>query len=194
MRAQSTKPYLVRAIYEWCNDCGYTPQLVVQVGGAVKVPLQFVQDGQIVLNISPMATNRLQIGNDAVTFQARFGGKAQEIYVPIDFILAIFARENGEGMAFEVSEGAELSEVSGMPDAAAPAGLEDATPAALPSPPALAAVTTSAVAPEGAKVQPFPVRNAAPGPDDLPPEPPSGPAGPAGPSGPGDRPRLTRVK
>ncbi len=185
MRAQSTKPYLVRAIYEWCNDCGYTPHLAVQVGEGVKVPPQFVQDGQIVLNISPMATNRLQIGNDAVTFQARFGGKAQEIYVPIDFILAIFARENGEGMAFEVAE------ASGMPDAAAPAGLEDATPIAPPPPPVLAAVTTPAAAPEGAKVQPFPARNAAPGPDDLPPEPPSGPAGPSGPS---DRPRLTRVK
>ena len=151
MGAQSTKPYLVRAIYEWCNDCGYTPHLAVQVGGAVKVPSQFVQDGQIVLNISPMATNRLQIGNDAVTFQARFGGKAQEIYVPIEFILVIFARENGEGMAFEVPD------PSGMPEAA-PEG------AKVP-----------------ANVQPFPARNAAPAQDDLPPEPPPGPAGPSAP-------------
>ncbi len=181
MRAQSTKPYLVRAIYEWCNDCGYTPHLAVQVGEAVKVPPQFVQDGQIVLNISPMATNRLQIDNDAVTFQARFGGKAQEIYVPIDFILAIFARENGEGMAFEVPEAIDPSE------AAAPADAGDVAPVASPPPPVLAAVPA---APEGAKVQPFPARSA-PAQDDFPPEP---PAGPAGPTGPGDRPRLTRVK
>ena len=182
MRAQSTKPYLVRAIYEWCNDCGYTPHLAVRVGGAVKVPPQFVQDGQIVLNISPMATNRLQIDNEAVTFQARFGGKAQEIYVPIDFILAIFARENGEGMAFELPEAAETS------DAAASADVGGAVPDGSYPTPVLAAVTTPPTAAEGAKIQPFPARGAGPAQDDLPPEP------PAGPSGPGDRPRLTRVK
>ncbi len=191
MRAQSTKPYLVRAIYEWCNDHGYTPHVAVQVGGAVRVPREFIQDGQIVLNISPMATNRLQIGNDAMTFQARFGGKAQEVYVPIESILAIFARENGEGMAFEGSAQSERSG-SAAPDGVADGARAGSPPPAIPTPPpALAAVPTSVSAPEGAKVQPFPVRNAAPAPDDLPPEP---PAGPAGPPGPGDRPRLTRVK
>lgn len=100
----STKPYLVRALWEWCCDNGFTPYIAVQVDDRTKVPKEFVRDGQIVLNLGPEATNRLQIGNDWVDFQARFGGVARDLSVPIGQIVAIYARENGAGMAFEVEE------------------------------------------------------------------------------------------
>ena len=100
MSTVSTKPYLVRAIFDWCNDNGFTPHLAVAVGEGVLVPPEFVRDGEIVLNISPLATNRLEIGNDWVEFQARFGGIARDVRVPISAVRAIFARENGEGMGF----------------------------------------------------------------------------------------------
>jgi stringent starvation protein B len=96
----STRPYLIRALFEWCMDCGYTPYLAVQVDASVQVPKEFVKNNEIVLNISPDATHGLQIGNEWVEFKARFGGVAREIMVPIDHVLAIYARENGQGMAF----------------------------------------------------------------------------------------------
>jgi len=95
------KPYLVRALFEWCNDCGYTPYVTVAVAEAVQVPAEYVKNGEIVLNISPLATNRLTIGNEYLEFQARFGGVAREVRVPVEFIRAIYARETGQGMAFE---------------------------------------------------------------------------------------------
>ena len=98
----STKPYLLRALYEWCCDSGLTPHIAVVVDGNTQVPREFVRDGQIVFNIGLDATNRLQIANDQVTFAARFSGVAREIIVPIGNISAIYARENGAGMAFEV--------------------------------------------------------------------------------------------
>lgn len=98
----STKPYLIRAIYQWCTDQGLTPYVAVAVDRRTMVPRQFVQDGQIVLNISPDATQSLVIGNELIVFQARFGGIAQNISVPVDSVAAIYARENGHGMAFEV--------------------------------------------------------------------------------------------
>jgi len=98
----STKPYLIRAIHQWCTDCGFTPYIAVLVDDGVRVPREFVKNGEIVLNISPLATSRLQLGNEAVEFQARFGGVAREVFVPIDRVLAVYARENGQGMAFEV--------------------------------------------------------------------------------------------
>ncbi len=98
----STKPYLIRAIYDWCLDAGLTPHLAVIVGEGVRVPRAFVRDGQIVLNIAPHATNKFQLDNEAMSCQARFGGVAHQLYVPIDNISAIYARENGQGMAFEV--------------------------------------------------------------------------------------------
>lgn len=98
----STKPYLIRAIYQWCTDQGLTPYVAVAVDRRTMVPRQFVQDGQIVLNISPDATQSLVIGNELIVFQARFGGIAQNISVPVDNVAAIYARENGHGMAFEV--------------------------------------------------------------------------------------------
>jgi len=97
----STKPYLIRAIYDWCIDSGYTPYIAVAVGEGVRVPTEYVKNGEIVLNVSSLATNRLKIANDAVEFQARFGGVAREVHVPISHVLAIYARENGQGMAFE---------------------------------------------------------------------------------------------
>lgn len=103
MELPSTKPYLLRAIWEWCCDNGLTPHLAVVVNEYTRVPREFVRDGQIVLNIGPDATNRLQIGNDLIEFQARFGGVARELSVPVEQVAAIYARENGAGMAFEVA-------------------------------------------------------------------------------------------
>jgi stringent starvation protein B len=97
----STKPYLIRAIHEWCCDNGYTPYIAVVADGRARVPREFVRDGQIVLNIGYDATGHLSIANDEITFQARFGGVAREIYVPISNVAAIYAKENGAGMAFE---------------------------------------------------------------------------------------------
>jgi stringent starvation protein B len=97
----STKPYLIRAIYEWCNDSGFTPYIAVAVAEGVRVPAEHVKNGEIVLNVSALATNRLSLGNQAIEFQARFGGVAREVYVPIERVIAIYARENGQGMAFE---------------------------------------------------------------------------------------------
>jgi stringent starvation protein B len=96
----STRPYLIRALYEWCADNGLTPYIAVQADQTVQVPREFVRDGQIVLNISADATSALMLGNDYISFKARFGGVAREIIIPIDRVMAIYARENGQGMAF----------------------------------------------------------------------------------------------
>lgn len=98
----STKPYLLRAIYEWCVDQGCTPYIAVAVDKNTRVPLGYAKDGQIVLNIGPMASNQLHMGNDVITFQARFNGQVQHLSVPVGNVAAIYARENGEGMGFEV--------------------------------------------------------------------------------------------
>lgn len=111
MTEVSTKPYLIRAIHEWCVDNGYTPYLAVAVNEKTLVPKEFVKAGEIVLNTSPLATNKLSLGNEAIEFEARFGGVVREIYVPIAQISAIYARENGHGMAFEVLK--PLAEVEG---------------------------------------------------------------------------------
>lgn len=112
MTETSTKPYLIRAIYEWCVDNGYTPYVSVSVNSKTQVPRAHVKAGEIVLNVSELATQGLQMGNDWIEFQARFGGVAQQISVPIDQVNAIFARENGQGMAFEVPKPlAEMDEV-----------------------------------------------------------------------------------
>ncbi|NDP59451.1 MAG: ClpXP protease specificity-enhancing factor [Oxalobacteraceae bacterium] len=103
MSESSTKPYLLRAIYEWCTDNGYTPYLAVLVDASTKVPMQFVKNGEIVLNISFDATSALKMDNDLVRFSARFGGVSRDISVPVENVIAIYARENGQGMAFEVS-------------------------------------------------------------------------------------------
>jgi len=107
----STKPYLIRAIHEWCVDNGYTPYLAVAVNEQTQVPKEFVKAGEIVLNTSPLATNKLSLGNEYVEFEARFGGVARQIFVPIEQVSAIYARENGHGMAFEVLK--PLAEIEG---------------------------------------------------------------------------------
>lgn len=104
MAETSTKPYMIRALYEWCCDNGYTPYLAASVDEHTLVPRQHVKGGEIVLNVSPMATSRLTLGNELVEFQARFSGVAQQISIPIGNISAIYARETGHGMAFEVSK------------------------------------------------------------------------------------------
>jgi len=96
----STRPYLIRALHEWCSDNGFTPYLAVQVDGSVQVPMEFVKNGEIVLNVSMDATSGLRLGNDHIEFKARFGGVAREIVVPLTHVVAIYARENGQGMAF----------------------------------------------------------------------------------------------
>ncbi len=103
----STKPYMVRAIHEWCTDNGLTPYLAVSVTKDVQVPKEHVRNGEIVLNIGLLATDRLMLKNDAISFQARFSGRVQEIYVPMDQVVAIYAKETGNGMAFDVNK--ELS-------------------------------------------------------------------------------------
>jgi len=101
----ATKPYLVRAIHEWCVDNGYTPYIAVDVDSHTKLPLQFVREGQIVLNISYDATSGLVIDNESIRFKARFGGVSQDIYIPVINVMAIYAKENGHGMAFDVKRG-----------------------------------------------------------------------------------------
>jgi len=99
----STRPYLVRALYEWCTDNGFTPYVAVMVDDTVQVPREYVKDGEIVLNVSFDATSSLKLGNDFIEFKARFGGKPRDIMVPMDRVMAIYARENGQGMAFPVN-------------------------------------------------------------------------------------------
>lgn len=100
----STKPYLIRAIWEWCADNGFTPYILVHVDQFTRVPQEFVRDGEIVLNIGADATGKLKLGNDWVDFQARFSGSARDLSIPVGRIAAIYARENGAGMSFEVEE------------------------------------------------------------------------------------------
>ncbi|SIT36608.1 Stringent starvation protein B [Paraburkholderia ribeironis] len=142
MQEISTKPYLLRALYEWCTDNGYTPHIAVRVDNQTRVPRQFVRDNEIVLNISFEATSQLQMGNEWIEFSARFSGKSHKIEVPVANILAIYARENGQGMAFPVeSAGGEAQ------DSGADAELADETAA----PAAPRAVETSSADTAAAK-------------------------------------------
>ncbi|WP_298834553.1 ClpXP protease specificity-enhancing factor [uncultured Piscinibacter sp.] len=110
----STRPYLIRALHDWCTDNGFTPYIAVFVDAAVQVPMEYVKNNEIVLNVGFEATSALKLGNDFIEFKARFGGTSREIVVPVDHVIAIYARENGQGMAFPVP-----SETSpGVPGAA----------------------------------------------------------------------------
>ena len=113
----STRPYLVRALHDWCTDNGFTPYIAVHVGPSVQVPMEYVKNNEIVLNVSFEATSNLRLGNDVIEFKARFGGVTREIIVPVEHVVAIYARENGQGMAFPVPTGAD----AGTAEAAAPA-------------------------------------------------------------------------
>ena len=116
----STKPYLLRAIYEWCTDSGYTPYLAVKVDAATTVPMEYVRKGEIILNISYGATSGLKMDNDAIHFRARFNGVSRELYIPVQNVLAIYANENGQGMAFEVNVTASETAPPSAEEAAAP--------------------------------------------------------------------------
>jgi stringent starvation protein B len=98
----STRPYLLRALHDWCTDNGFTPYIAVFVGAGVRVPMEYVKNNEIVLNVGFEATSSLKLGNEFVEFKARFGGVSREIVVPVDHVVAIYARENGQGMAFPV--------------------------------------------------------------------------------------------
>ncbi len=165
MSETSTKPYLLRALYEWCTDNGYTPYIVVVVDARTRVPAEFVKNGEIVLNISFEATGNLKIDNDFIHFKARFGGVAREIEVPVSNVSAIYARENGQGMAFEVQRDEEGQRKK------KPRSEPPKTPARKISP------LLSAVPPASAEPAKSPD-------DDNQPDPP----------GKGGRPRLTRIK
>ena len=121
----STKPYLVRAIFEWCVDQGFIPYLTVAVDANTRVPREHVKEGQITLNIGPEAAHQLLLGNEEITFQARFNGAAFPVVVPINAVAAIFARENGQGMAFEV-----VPEQTGVGSAPAASGGNEPEPSA----------------------------------------------------------------
>jgi len=128
-----TKPYILRALYEWCADNGYTPHLAVRVDAHVQVPAEYVKGGEITLNISPTAVHKLQMGNERIEFSARFGGVARQISVPIAAVHALYARETGHGMTFDVEpvKPARLSTAEREPERPA-----NPAPSALPAPPA----------------------------------------------------------
>ncbi|WP_432722427.1 ClpXP protease specificity-enhancing factor [Jeongeupia wiesaeckerbachi] len=123
MQSVSTKPYLIRAIHEWCSDHDFTPYLVVAVRGKMQVPTEYVKNGEIVLNISYNATRNLNLGNDYVSFSARFNGVSRDITIPVGAVVSIFSRENGEGMGFEY-EGPTDGEQEDAPESA-PASKDD---------------------------------------------------------------------
>jgi stringent starvation protein B len=148
--ASSTRPYLLRALHEWCTDNGYTPYVAVLVDDTVQVPQEYVKNGEIVLNVSYDATSGMKLGNEFIEFKARFAGTAREIIVPVNRVLAIYARENGQGMAFP------------MPVANAQASAESPSKTQTPTP----RKTLSSVEPSSSERKPT---------DDEPPTPP--PAG-----------------
>ena len=163
----STRPYLIRALHDWCTDNGFTPYLAVYVDASVQVPMEYVKNNEIVLNVGFEATTSLKLGNELIEFKARFGGVSRDIAVPVDHVIAIYARENGQGMAFPVpSEPATVASPEPAPVAdrpTQPGGLRLATGDALPATDAPAGKPTD---------------------DGEPPEPPAG----------GGRPALKRIK
>ncbi len=169
LESSSTRPYLIRALYEWCTDNGFTPYVAVQVDDTVQVPREYVKNGEIVLNISFDATSSLKLGNDFIEFKARFAGSAREISVPVGRVIAIYARENGQGMAFPA------------PTAAAAADMDDDFGDAPVSP---ARSDAGKVVHLVAEDEPDAGDTASGGPDDEPPRPPTG----------GVRPALKRIK
>jgi stringent starvation protein B len=169
----STRPYLIRALHEWCTDNGFTPYIAVHVDNTVQVPAEYVKNSEIVLNVGFEATSGLKLGNETIEFKARFGGSAREIHVPIDHVVAIYARENGQGMAFPMPAAHTLASVS------APAVSPGDKPSEAPKPvaPKLSAVARPEDEPAGSAAQPS-----------LPePPPPTPPAG-------GAKPSLKRIK
>ncbi len=131
MQEIPTKPYILRALYEWCVDNGYTPHLAVRVDSRAQVPPEYVKNGEITLNIAPTAVHKLQMGNELIEFSARFGGVARQISVPVAGVYALYARETGHGMTFDI----EAAKPAAQAEAEAePATSNDAATAALPAP------------------------------------------------------------
>ena len=170
----STRPYLIRALHEWCTDNGFSPYIAVQVDASVKVPAEFVQNGEIVLNVSFDATSALRLGNEFVEFKARFGGVARDIVVPVSHVVAIYARENGQGMAFPAPT-------------PAPTGVSSLRPAQ-----ARESEGTIDESPAPADSGRAPLRSVSSEESEAPGEP--GEPPPDGPTRPGGRPQLKRVK
>jgi stringent starvation protein B len=141
--AMSTRPYLIRALYEWCTDNGFTPYVAVAVDNTVQVPREYVKNNEIVLNIGFDATSSLTLGNEFIEFKARFGGSAREILVPISHVIAIYARENGQGMAFPLETA----------PAGAPGAVEPATAAPAEPSPGASDAQISTAAPESKIMQ-----------------------------------------
>ena len=127
-----TKPYLLRALYEWCVDNGYTPHLAVRVDSRTQVPNEYVKNGEITLNVSPNAVHKLQLGNELIEFSARFGGVARQISVPVTGVYALYARETGHGMTFDVEGPKPILQAVAE---AEPAVAKPALPAPAPSEP-----------------------------------------------------------
>ena len=135
LESSSTRPYLIRALYEWCTDNGFTPYVAVLVDDTVQVPREYVKNGEIVLNISFDATSSLKLGNDFIEFKARFAGTAREISVPVGRVIAIYARENGQGMAFPApvpaattsDDGDDVTTAASLPNSAPRMPLRDAS-------------------------------------------------------------------
>lgn len=104
MSELSTRPYLIRAIYEWCVDNNYTPYLAVRVNAATEVPRAYVKDGEIILNLNPNAVRNLEMGNDMISCSSRFNGVAHQLFVPVEAVIGIFAKETGQGLVFQAEE------------------------------------------------------------------------------------------
>jgi stringent starvation protein B len=126
----STKPYFIRAIYEWCSDCGYTPYLSVRVDDRTRVPMEYVKNGEIVLNVSLNATRNLTINNELIQFSARFNGVSREVSIPVDRVQGIFARENGQGAFFTVEAPVALAAAPAQAVAQVEADVEPPKPPA----------------------------------------------------------------
>ena len=116
-KERSTKPYLIRAICEWCSDSGLTAYLSVKVDAQTRVPLEHVKKGEIVLNVSPDAAHRLTIGDDTVQFAARFSGVSRECSIPIAAVQGIFAKENSQGLFFQPEPASTASSETAPPPA-----------------------------------------------------------------------------
>jgi stringent starvation protein B len=179
--SSSTRPYLIRALHDWCTDNGFTPYIAVHVDRFVQVPMEYVSNNEIVLNVGFDATSSLDLGNELIQFKARFGGVAREIIVPVDHVVAIYARENGQGMAFPAPD----AQSSGAP-------VTTATMPGIAAVPAPAAEARSATPLRGLRLAPNPEAPAA----EVTPtaEPDNGDDEPDGPSTGGTRPSLKRIK
>jgi len=134
MQEIPTKPYLLRALYEWCVDNGHTPHLTVKVDSHTQVPSEYVKNGEITLNISPGAVHKLQMGNEVIEFAARFGGVARQIQVPVANVYAVYARETGHGMTFDIDALKPPEQVRAESESAMHGAPSEAPPAALPVP------------------------------------------------------------